>query len=338
MIAKQKQLWYNERGVTKLLQNTFLVAQQVTVLFLLMGAGGIAAKAGWLREDGAGQLTAILLYIVTPSVIIQSFITAEFTPELVNGMLRSAVFAAGLHLFGAVTAHPLFKKQPHGRRGVFNMALTFSNCGFMGVPLVAGILGEAAVVYVSVFLVIFNLFSWTYGVAQFHRRPAGGNVNASQQEKTPLCWRTTLINPGTLSLAAGLLAALLRFEPPMLIGEPLRLFAALNSPVAMLVLGYYLFTTSLRPQKGDAGMWVAITVRLVIAPAIALALSAALGLSGLWLSTSLILTAAPSAVNALLFAAKFGGDTALAARTVSWCTLLSMLTMPVVLGVALGIG
>jgi hypothetical protein len=307
-----------------LLENTLLVAEQVAILFILMGVGGIAAKAGWLRADGARQMTTILLYIVTPSVIIRSFLTAEFTPELVNGMLLSAVFAVGLHLFGVISAHPLFKKQPHGRRGVFNMALTFSNCGFMGVPLVSGILGEAAVVYVSVYIVIFNLFSWTYGVAQFR-----------QGEK--LSVRATFLNPGTASLAAGLLVALLRFEPPQLIAEPIRLFAALNSPVAMIVLGYYLFTTTLRPQKGDAGMWVAISIRLAAAPAAALALSAALNLSGLWLSVSLILTAAPSAVNALLFAAKFGGDTALAARTVSWCTLISMLTMPIVLGVALAV-
>jgi hypothetical protein len=320
--------------------HTFLVAQQVFVLFILMGAGGLAAKAGWLGADGARQMTAILLYIVTPSVIIQSFLTAEFTPELVNGLLLSALFAVGLHLFGVISSYPLFKKQPPGRRGVFNMTLTFSNCGFMGVPLVSGILGEEAVVYVSVFLVIFNLFSWTYGVAQFHRRSAGGNITSTQRENLPpaLCWRTILVNPGTISLAAGLLATLSRFEPPPLIGEPIRLFAALNSPLAMIILGYYLFTSSLRPQKGDAGMWVAITVRLVIAPLIALALSAALGLSGMWFNTSLILTAAPSAVNALLFAAKFGGDTALAARTVSWSTLLSMVTMPVVLGIGLGVG
>jgi hypothetical protein len=306
-----------------LLDNTLLVAQQVGVLFVLMGVGGLAARAGWLTGSGAKQMTTILLYIVTPCVIIRSFTTASFTSELIHGMLLSAVFAVGLHIFGVITAYPLFKKQPSERRGVFNMALTFSNCGFMGVPLVAGILGEEAVLYVSVFLVIFNIFSWTYGVTQFLPN---------------FSLKAALINPGTLSLAAGLFAALLRFRPPQIIGEPIRLFAALNSPLAMIVLGYYLFTTSLRPQKGDGAMWVAISVRLVAAPAIALVLSYALGLSGLWLSTSLILTAAPSAVNALLFAAKFGGDTALAARTVSWCTLLSMITMPLVLGVALGIG
>jgi len=298
------------------------VAQQVGVLFVLMAVGGLAAKAGWLTGSGAKQMTTILLYIVTPCVIIQSFTTAAFTSELIHGMLLSAVFAVGLHVFGVVTAYPLFKKHPSERRGVFNMALTFSNCGFMGVPLVAGILGEEAVVYVSVFLVIFNIFSWTYGVTQFLPK---------------FSLKAALVNPGTLSLAAGLLVALLRFQPPPIIGEPIRLFAALNSPVAMIVLGYYLFTTSLRPQKCDGAMWVAISVRLVAAPAIALVLSYTLGLSGLWLSTSLILTAAPSAVNALLFAAKFGGDTALAARTVSWCTILSMATMPIVLGVALGI-
>jgi hypothetical protein len=105
----------------------------------------------------------------------------------------------------------------------------------------------------------------------------------------------------------------------------------------MMVLGYYLFTTALRPQKGEGGMWGAVALKLFVIPVAALGACYALGLSGLWLEAALILAAAPSAVNALLFSARFGGDTELAARAVSYCTLLSMATMPVLLGLSLAI-
>ncbi|MDR0325855.1 MAG: AEC family transporter [Oscillospiraceae bacterium] len=307
-----------------MLQNTLLVARQVAILFILMGAGGLAARMGWLRADGAKQMTNIVFYLATPCVIIQSFLSAEFTPELINGMAMTAVFAVLTHLFGILAAALLFRRQPAERKGILNMAVTFSNCGFMGIPLASGVLGQGSVVYISVYIAIFNLFAWTYGVMQY-------------QPGTKPSPRAMLLNPGTTSLIIGLAVAALRWQPPELIGEPVRLIAALNSPVAMMVLGYYLFMTALRPQKGEGGMWGAVAVKLLLTPAVALGISAALGLSGLWLAAALILAAAPSATNVLLFAARFDGNTTLAARAVSYCTLLSMVSMPLLLGVALAV-
>ncbi|MDR0294069.1 MAG: AEC family transporter [Oscillospiraceae bacterium] len=307
-----------------MLQNTFLVARQAAILFVLMGAGGLAAKAGWLSRDGAKQMTNIVFYFATPCVIIDSFLTADFTPELVGGMARTAVFAVIAHIAGILISLPVFRREQAERKSVYRMALTFSNCGFMGIPLARGVLGTECVVYISVYIAVFNLFAWTYGVSLF--RPG-----------KKLSVRSIFLNPGTTSLLVGLAVAALRFDPPDLVSEPIRLLSALNSPVAMMVLGYYLFTTSLRPQRGEGGMWAAVAVKLLVIPAAALAVSYALGLSGLWLAAALILAAAPSATNVLLFAARFDGNTALAARAVSYCTLLSMVTMPVLLGVALAI-
>ena len=307
-----------------MLQNTLLVAKQVAILFILMGTGGLAAKMGWLRADGARQMTNVVFYLATPCVIVQSFLSVDFTPELVNGMVKTAVFAVLAHLFGIALSRLLFSRGPAERKSVYHMAVTFSNCGFMGIPLASGVLGEGCVVYISVYIAVFQFFAWTYGVSRFR---SGGKLSP----------RAMFVNPGVLSLTAGLLAAALRWDPPPLIGEPVRLIAALNSPVAMMVLGYYLFTTALRPEKGEGGMWGAIALKLAVTPLVALGVSYVLGLSGLWLAAALILAAAPSATNALLFAARFDGNTALAARAVSYCTLLSMATMPLLLGIALAV-
>lgn len=300
------------------------MAKQVAILFIIMGAGGLAAKAGWLKENGAKQMTNIVFYFATPCIIVNSFLSVEFTPELVSGMIRAAVFAVAAHLLGIAIAYPFFRREPAARKSIFSMAVPFSNCGFMGIPLASGILGPGCVVYISVYIAVFNLFAWTYGVSLYQ---PGKKFSA----------RAMFINPGTTGLVAGLIIAALGWSPPDLIAEPIRLISALNSPIAMMVLGFYLFTSSLRPQPGEGRMWVAHAMKLVVIPVAALGISYAMGLSGLWLSAALVLTAAPSATNALLFAARFDGDTALASRVVSYSTLLSMITMPLLLGISLAI-
>ena len=55
------------------------VGIQVVVLFIMIGVGFIISKKGLLNGDGAMQMTNTLLYIVTPSVIISSFDSMEFS-------------------------------------------------------------------------------------------------------------------------------------------------------------------------------------------------------------------------------------------------------------------
>ncbi len=297
-------------------------AAQAAILFVLMGAGCVSAKARWMNGNGAEQMTRLVHFIATPCVIIHSFLTADFNAGMLRGMGFTALFAAAAHLLGISLSALLFRGEERNRRNVYSMCVTFSNCGFMGVPLVSGVLGAGSVVYISVYIAVFNLFTWTYGTALY--RP--------DQKASPL---KMAVNPGTVSIALGLAAAAAQWRPPLLVTQPVSMFANLNSPLAMIVLGYYLASSSLRPAPGEGRMWLAAALRLVAVPAAALGAAAAFRLSGVWVQTALALTAMPCAVNVLLFTARFGGDTGLAARTAAYCTLLSMVSMPLLLAAVL---
>ncbi len=310
-----------------LLENTLLVASRVAILFLIMGAGVLAAKVRWVNGEGAKQITNVVLYIATPCLIFSSFLSVEITPDLINNIAKTALFSVAVHVFAILLSRLAIRKDQTKRRGIYLMCVTFSNCGYMGIPLASGILGPECVVYASVYIAIFHLFAWTYGISLY--RPG---------EKLPR--RSLFLNPGVVSLAAGLLlaglfAAMPQWQVPSLLGEPLELLASLNSPLAMIVLGYHLCVSPLRPRAGEGKMWLAFALKLVVIPAAALGASVLLGLSGLWLSTVLILTSTPCATNVVLFAARFEGDAPHAAKVVSLCTLISLLTMPLFLALSM---
>jgi predicted permease len=305
------------------------VAYRVAVLFLVMGAGFLAAKARWLNADGAKQMTSIVFYLATPCVIINSFLSVDVSPELMGNILKTAGFAFILHLFAILLSRIAIRKESRERLAIYRMCVTFSNCGYMGVPLASGILGEESVVYVSVYIAVFNLFVWTYGISLY--RPG---------EK--LTVKNMLLNPGVLSLGTGLLlAGLFALNPqwsfPPLLGEPMELLASLNSPLAMIVLGYHLSVSPLRPRAGEGKLWLALALKLLAVPAAALGVSVLLGLRGMWLSAALVLTTTPCATNVVLFAARFEGDAPHAAKVVSLCTLLSLVTIPFFLGLSMAV-
>ncbi len=78
-----------------------------------------------------------------------------------------------------------FRKEPVERKKVLRFAVDFSNAGFMGLPLVEGIVGSKGVMYGSFFIVVFNIFCWTYGF----RMMSGGQK---------MSWKVLLFNPGSL--------------------------------------------------------------------------------------------------------------------------------------------
>ena len=49
------------------------ILRQTGILFLLLALGFLASKLGWLSRETRGGISNILLYIVTPCVIVQSF-------------------------------------------------------------------------------------------------------------------------------------------------------------------------------------------------------------------------------------------------------------------------
>ena len=115
--------------------------------------------------------------------------------------------------------------------------------------------------------------------------------------------------------------------------------ASLNTPLAMLVIGFYLAGADFRRVLATPAAYVAAFMRLVVLP---------LALVGvLWLmrgrldrtmSLAIVIAAsAPVAAMVTMFAAKFDRDVDLSVGLVSGTTLLSMLTMPPVVALAMAL-
>lgn len=204
-----------------MLSNFALVAGQVVTLFLLMGVGFVLAQLGKLYPDGVSQMSTLVLYVVTPCVIIHAF-AIERTDGMVRLLLEFAAVYALSTLFCAAVALFCFRGEDPCRRGPMRFAMVYGNNGFMGLPLLLSILGEQAVIYGVVSVVVFNLLLWTHGV-----RTMGGRVTLRQ----------ALVSPATVGLAVGLPLFLTGGRLPSMVDSAVGFLADLNTPLAMIVIG-----------------------------------------------------------------------------------------------------
>ena len=75
-------------------QNCLIAAKQVVILYLIVAAGYVCDKTGIFTEKTARASNDLLFYLITPCVIINSFITTEFTAATAKGLLLAGAGAA----------------------------------------------------------------------------------------------------------------------------------------------------------------------------------------------------------------------------------------------------
>ena len=313
------------------MQNLTTVAAQVGVLFALMGVG---AACRWFRlvDDRAIKgIVNVLVLVVTPCLVVDVF-QRPFERAALGALGAAFAIAFVVHV-AAILASRAAARGGADSLPVLRLAMVFSNAGFMGVPLEYAILGDAGVFYGIAYVVMFNLFIWSWGVWEMRKRGGrdGGGLTGWK------AIRPMVVNPGTVGLAAGLPLFLLSARLPAVLGAPVHHMAGLNTPLAMLVIGFYLAGADFRRVLATPAAYVAAFVRLVAFP---LALVGALWLMRGHLDRTMslamvIAASAPVAAMVTMFAAKFERDVDLSVGLVSGTTLLSMLTMPPVIALAM---
>ena len=304
-----------------------LTAQQVGVLFTLMAVGYVCRRKGLFSDAFVKGAVNLLLLIVTPCLIIHVF-QRPFTKELLANLgmaLATAFFAHGVGLLFAETC---FRRVDDMRKGILKFGTVFSNGGFMAIPLEYALLGAEGAFYGAVYVVVFNLLCWTYGL-----KVMCGHLKDLDK-------RILFVNPGTIGITVGLPLFLTSTTLPQVISEPIRYLSELNTPLAMIIIGYYLADARFAAYFRCTPALVASVLRLLVIPSIVLASMTMIRRFGLDPVMAVALTAsasAPVAAMDSMFAAKYGKDVDLSVGLVSVTTLISIITMPLIVGVAMGI-
>ena len=305
-----------------MLENFFMIGNQVLILFVLIGVGFLCSHVKILNDNAVKGITDFILYIVTPCVIVNSYIR-EVQPEMLKGLLITiaasfASFAINI-LFSCLLIHDKDKQ----RETVLRFGAIFSNCGYMSLPLQQAVLGEEGVFYGATYIAIFNVVLWTYGVCLMD----GGFKNISVGK--------IIKNPSIISVFAGIVIFIFSAKLPSVITEPIGYFAAVNTPLPMVVIGYHLANASLRLT--DKASVISIIFRLIISPALMIGCMYLIGMRGTIPTACAIAVASPSAAVTTMFAQKFNKDVPLSAALVSVSTLFSVITMPIMVAIAMSL-
>ena len=176
------------------------VGQQVLILFALMAVGFVLGKAKLMDDRGSLAMTNLVMYAVSPAMMVVAFQREKNAADLHNFMV-CLLLAVAVHAVSILLARVCLRGKD-STAGILQFGTVFSNCGFMGYPLMLALLGSIGVFYGSAYVVVFTVLSWTAGIYMITHD--AGNLQVKH----------ILLNPGVLSVVVAMVLYLLAVRLP----------------------------------------------------------------------------------------------------------------------------
>lgn len=303
-------------------QNVLISANQVAILYVLVAIGFVCDKTGLYKEKTARQTNDLLFYVITPAVIIQSFMATQGTSENMKKFAIAFFVGVVLQTVAVVIALPFFNKSKNKDNCIYKYGSIYGNVGYMTLPLAQAVFGDEGVFYCSAVVIAFNMFGFTHG------------IYVMSDEKSKFDYKKIILNPGTLSVIAGFPIMMFDVTLPELIGKPISYTASLMTPIAMIIFGTYLSNTSFKNFFAEKRIWGVAIIKLLILPLAMLGFMKLLSFEGVIVSAIILSASSPSANNTVMFAAKYDKDVGKASQLVAVVSFISIITMPIM--IALG--
>lgn len=300
----------------------FTAFNQIMIMFIMIIIGAICYKTKLIDKETNKKLADLVLMVVNPLVIFISY-QREFETELVKGLLISLLIAAVTHIFGILAVSLLIRRKKNKDAAVLErFAAVYSNCGFIGIPLVNGIFGSEGVFYLTAYMTIFNLVVWTHGVI---------TVSGKSDKKSIV---KALLSPSVIATLSGFILFIFRILLPDPIYEAINYVAGMNTPLAMMVAGATIIQTDLKKLLLKVRVYYVAFLKLLLLPVAVLLIFSIFNIPRIVLLTSVLAAGCPTAVTINLFALRFGKDYKYASELFAVTTILCSLTIPLVMIIA----
>jgi len=299
----------------------YAVFEQILALFLLMLVGYGARKTSLLDSHLTKGLSALLLKVTLPALIIDSM-QKPFSFSLLKEsgviLLISLVIYACTVLFALL--FPRLLAGTPDERGVFSFVLIFSNVGFMGFPVVYAVFGEAGVFYAAIYNLPFNFLLFTLGIAI---------ISKKKDSTSAVNWRL-FVNPAIVAVFLGFFLFLFSLVLPGPLALAVKQLGMLTTPLSMLLVGALLSTIPFRSVFADWRVYLVSLLRLLLIPFVVWLALNRLRLPELLIGIPTVISAMPAAANTAILAEQLEGNAVLASQIIFLSTLLAMLSIPLV--------
>ena len=312
------------------------VFHKLLAIFLTVGIGFVAARAGWLgpRSDGgrsARLISDLAFYVFVPALLFRTVVRLDFAAlpwrTLLAFFVPAVVFV--IAVYGCLRR---FGSGGPAAPATQTVAASFGNTVQLGIPMAAALFGEAGLALHIAMISLHALVLLTLLTVLVELDLARA---ARQSTLGATLWstlRNSMIHPVTLPVLAGGVWNLTGLGLHPVADEALAGLGQAVVPVCLVLIGLTMAVHGLRGQMRTALLNSGL--KLLLLPAVVLPVAHwVFGLAGLPLAVVVMLAGLPTGSNALIFAQRYNTLAPEATATIVLSTAAFALTASLWLGV-----
>lgn len=293
------------------------VINEVIILSLVMLVGAYARKRNIITEETKKSLSNLLENITLPFLLISSF-NFSYSKDMVINAKTIFMYSIIIHVVLIFISKILTFKYPENSQKVLRFVTVFSNCGFMGYPVLEGLFGKIGIFYGAIYNIPFNIFMLSAGVM----------IYTGKKDLKTL--KYILVHPAIIATVCGLLMFIFKIKLPYSIQTTFSVVGSMTTPLSMIIVGAMLAEVKFKQLFKGSLVYYASFLRLILVPFLTLSILKLLHADRLLLQVSVVIEAMPAAVLGSILAERYGADSSLASRSVFITTVISMITIPIV--------
>ena len=297
---------------------SILLMEQIIQLFLMIFMGYLIVKVGLVKDEDSKVLSKIILYLIIPCVIINTF-QVDYTMDTAKGLLlalAASVMTQVLLLIIISIAGKLLHLNEVEIASVY-----YSNSGNLIVPIVTFILGQDWVLYGCVFMSVQLIFLWTHCKKIISR-------------ESSYDWKKIVLNINMISIFIGVVLFFAKIHLPEIINNTLGSVGSMIGPASMIVTGMLFAGMNLKQIFADKRVYFVSFLRLIAVPLLALVIIKISHLAMFSVDGNKIILIVflaiitPSASTITQMCQVYGNDSRYASAINVMTTLFSIITMP----------
>lgn len=297
------------------------VTEGFATIGLVVGLGWLLAQWRVLGGGAEVTLSRLAFYVASPALLLTVMQRTSMTRVLAANLLTALLTFVVVALVYLAFARWRLPESTLGSLLVGSLSAGYVNAANLGIPIALYVLGDVAWVAPTLLvqvLVITPVFLTL--------------LDRAVDDRSVALWRSlrrSLGNPITLGVLAGLLLAAFHLDLPAVIRTPVEMVGAMAVPATLIAFGVSLRRGSRSPEAGSrAHLTVAVALKTVVMPAVALGVGLALGLRGTALFAAVVTAALPTAQNIFVYAVRYRQEVTLARDAIFVSSLVSL---PVIL-------
>ena len=292
-------------------------------IFVIIALGYYLRRKEFLSPRAIGDMNRIIFSFALPALLFRNIYHADFfTLFDIRLFLWISGSTFAVFILTWIIAELYLRKRPE-LIGAFVQAAFRSNYSFVGIPLVANMMGEAEAgiaALAAAFIVTYNNVLTVIVLTAKDSKSSGFNLTLFKGILEGI-YKT----PSIIAIAVVIPINLLGISIPVVARESISYMAVLCTPLALLAIGGSIQISEFRGYVKPA--IVASALKTAILPLVFVSISVWLGFRGEELAVLFVMLASPSAIICYVMAVRMNGNGPISSAIILITTICSSVTL-----------